>query len=63
MLNVYVVKRIDEEDYDECTEQTIVAIDEKRALELASQQYGQWEISQKVDLTKEGVLTQHYLYG
>ena len=63
MLNVYVVQREDDFDYDEYVEQTIVAESEKRALELANNEYGVWSIKEKVDLNKEKVLTKDFNAG
>lgn len=62
-MKVYIVKRTDDYGYDECTEQTIVAENADRALELAEKEYGVWEIKEKVDLDKEQILTQHFLWG
>ena len=62
-MKVYVVERVDDYGYDECTEQTIVAKNVDRALELAEKEYGVWKIKEKVDLNKEQVLTQHFLWG
>lgn len=62
-MKVYIVERVDEVDYDECKEQTIVAENVDRALELAEKEYGVWKIKKKVDLNKEQVLTQYYLWG
>lgn len=59
MLNVYVVERDDTYGYDEYIEQTIVAETEKRAIELANQEYGVWIITKKVDLNMEQVLTKN----
>lgn len=63
MLNVYVLHRKDSFRYDEYVEQTIVAETEERAVELASQKYGQWEVTQLVDLDKEQVLTTDFNAG
>ena len=63
MLNVYVVQREDDWDYDEYVEQTIVAESEERALELANNEYGVWSIREKVDLNKEKVLTKYFNAG
>ncbi|BAO04738.1 uncharacterized protein CBO05P1_019 [Clostridium botulinum B str. Osaka05] len=57
MLNVYVLARQDDWNYDECVEQTIVAKSEERAIELANKEYGVWGIIKKVDLDVEQVLT------
>ncbi|NFO86474.1 hypothetical protein FDC58_10570 [Clostridium botulinum] len=57
MLNVYVVERQDDWDYDECIEQTIVAKTEERAIELANKEHGVWIVDKKVDLNIEQVLT------
>jgi hypothetical protein len=57
MLNVYVLKRLDDWGYDECIEQTIVCESEERAIELANKEYGDWGIKIKVDLNIEQVLT------
>lgn len=61
MLNVYVVERTDETDWEECIEQTIVAETKERAIELASKEYGVWDITKKVDLNIEQVLTKDFL--
>ncbi|MBO0545423.1 hypothetical protein EXQ32_14640 [Clostridium botulinum] len=60
MLNVYVVERIDEIDWDEYVEQTIVAETEERAIESANKEYGVWGINRKVDLNIEQVLTKDF---
>ncbi|MCW6111910.1 hypothetical protein [Clostridium sporogenes] len=60
MLNVYVVERTDETDWDEYIEQTIVAETKERAIELASKEYGVWDITKKVDLNIEQVLTKDF---
>jgi hypothetical protein len=57
MLNVYVLERQDDWGYDECIEQTIVAENEERAIELASKEFGVWGIKTIVDLNKEQILT------
>lgn len=62
-MKVYVVERVDDYGYDECAEQTIVAENVDKALELAEKEYGVWKIKKKVDLNKEQVLTQHFLWG
>lgn len=62
-MKVYIVERVDDCGYDECLEQTIVAGNVDRALELAEKEYGVWKIKEKVDLNKEQVLTQHFLWG
>lgn len=62
-MNLYIVKRYDEVDWDECTEQTILARDEVEALELANREYGSWYIDEVVDMTKSRVLTTHHIWG
>ena len=62
-MKVYIVKRTDEVGYDECKEQTIVAKSKERALVWANKEYGRWEIVKEVDLNREQVLTQHFLWG
>ncbi len=62
-MNLYIVVREDETWYDECTEQTILAENENKALEMASKEYGKWRIHEVVDMTKPKVLTQHFIYG
>ena len=62
-MKIYIVERVDDYGYDECTEQTIVAENVDRALELAESEYGVWKIKKKVDLNEEQVLTQHFLWG
>lgn len=57
MLSVYVLERQDDWGYDECIEQTIVAENVERAIELASKEYGVWGIKTIVDLNKEQILT------
>lgn len=57
-MKVYVVKRADEWEYDCPIEQTIVAKNKERALEIAIQKAGgEWEIEKEVDLEKEQILT------
>ena len=51
-MKLYIVKRYDEVDWDECAEQTILARDEVEALELANRLYGSWYIDEIVDMTK-----------
>ena len=60
ILNVYIVERLDGWDYDDCIEQTLIAENDERALELARKEVGVWGIKRIVDLTKEQVLTQNY---
>ncbi|WP_024614681.1 hypothetical protein [Clostridium sp. Ade.TY] len=62
-LNVYIVERKDDFDWDEYKEQTIVAESEKRAIELANREYGEWQVKKSVDLTKEQVLTKAFNAG
>ncbi|MCS6103456.1 hypothetical protein DWV13_01880 [Clostridium botulinum] len=63
MLNVYILERKDEYDYDQCIEQTIVAKTEERAIELADKEYGIWEVTKIVDLNLEQVLTKETIDG
>lgn len=63
MLNVYVLERNDRFTYDEYVEQTIVAEMEERAVELASKEYGEWIVTQKVNLDVEQVLTKDFNAG
>lgn len=62
-MKVFVVNRKDEIDYDEYTEQTIVASSSEKALELANKEYGEWKILREVDLTQEQVLTKDFRCG
>ena len=60
-MNIYIVNRADRCWYDECVEKTIIAENEKRALQLANLSEGQWKIRKKVDLTREQVLTCEFM--
>ena len=62
-MRLFIVKRNDTTDYDECIEQTILATSEKEALDLASREYGSWYIFEEVAMSKSRVLTQHYIWG
>lgn len=62
-LNVYIVERKDDFDWDEYKEQTIVAESKERAIELANREYGEWQVKKTVDLTKEQVLTKDFNNG
>jgi len=63
MLNVYVLERNDSIGYDEYIEQTVVAETEERAIELASEEYGEWFVAKKVNLDEEQVLTKDFNAG
>lgn len=63
MLNVYIVEREDDWDYDQCIEQTIVAPTEERAIKLANKEYGIWKVTRVVDLNIEQVLTTNWNDG
>lgn len=63
MLNVYVVARADSCGYDEYDEQTIIASTEKRAIKLASKEYGEWIVVENINLYTEQILTQSFNAG
>lgn len=63
MLNVYILKIKGRWSYDQCVEQTIVAKDEERALQIANKEDGIWVIDRQVDLNVEQVLTKDIYEG
>ena len=62
MMKLFIATRLDKVDWDECVEQTIAAHSKEEALELASREYGLWEVNE-VDLSISQVLTQHINWG
>lgn len=62
-LNVYIVSRKDEIDYDEYDELTIVAENEEQALKMANDYYGEWKVIRKVSLYTPEILTASYNAG
>lgn len=64
ILNVYLVEREDECDYDETRALAIVAESEEQALRIADNDYyGEWKIEAKIDLTKPQVILEDVLEG
>lgn len=61
MLKVFIATRVDEVNWDECREQSILAYSKEQALELARKEYGEWEV-EEVELTPR-VLTQSFVWG
>ncbi len=62
MMKLFIATRLDKVNWDECVEQTIAAYSKEEALELASIEYGVWEVNE-VDLSISQVLTQHIKWG
>lgn len=58
MLNVYVLIRDDDWEYDFPVEKTVVAKSKERAIEIASKNAkGIWIVDKEVDLNIEQILT------
>lgn len=62
-LSVYILERVDDYGYDEIIRLVVVANNEKEALSIANDYFGDWQIEEKVDLTKPGVILEQTLDG
>ncbi len=61
MMKLFTAIRLDEGDFAECVKQIILAYSEEEALELASRDYGVWEVIEE-DMSIPRVLMQRILY-
>lgn len=64
MIKLFIATRLDLDkvNWDECIVQTIAARSKEEALELASVEYGVWEVNE-VDFSIAQVLTQLINWG
>lgn len=60
-MKLFIATRLDKGDFTECVKQIIAAYSKEEALELASRDYGVWEVNE-VDISTPRVLMQRILY-
>lgn len=61
MMKLFIATRLDKGNFIECVKQVILARSKEEALELASIDYGVWEVNE-VDMSTPRVIMQRILY-
>lgn len=61
-MKIFIATRKDENDWDECVEQTIIAKDKEEALKLANKEYGVWKLVE-ISTKESKILTKSFIWG